>query len=320
MNPALSWPLLGLSFVFLVGFGFSGVLVSQAQARRQKGTQRTRDLGAPYRKIRSGKAEVFRPATAPNRSLLETAASLFGFHPGRQDQYPVRWWIVLGATLVGARIIAGFAVDLLGPLGLISMPILWVVMCRTFFGWITGRRRNLLIQQFPDALAMIVRSVRVGIPVLGAITSVAHEAQPPTSLEFTRFANDLAIGVPLDEAVTKMGTRNELPEYRFFAIAIGLQARAGGGLSETLENLAELIRKRLALRERAHALSSEARSSALILGGLPIVMGGGLWAMNPAYMSVMFTTSLGHKLLGAAVISLSLGILIMRTIISKSLT
>jgi tight adherence protein B len=320
MTPGLSWLLIALSFVCLIGFGFSGLLVSQAQARRQKAAQRMRELVAPYRKIGMTRMQVFRPATSTNKSLLESAASLFGFHPGRQDQYPLRWWLVLGVTLVAARIIGGFVVDLLGPLGLVSMPVLWVVMCRCFFGWVVGRRRELLLQQFPDALAMIVRSVRVGIPVLGAITSVARDAQPPTSLEFTRFANELAVGVPLDEAAAEVGTRNGVPEYRFFAIAIGLQARAGGGLSETLENLGDLIRKRLALRERGHALSSEARTSALILGGLPVVMGGGLWAINPGYMSVMFSTDMGHKLLAAAALSLGCGALTMRTIIKKTLS
>jgi len=320
MTSGIKWVLLALSFVGLVGLGFSGLLVSKAQERRQKGSQRIRDLVAPYRKIRVATIEVFRPATANNASLLESAASIFGFHPGKQDQYPVRWWIVLGVALIAARFVAGFAVSLAGEMAMLSMPIVWVMMCRGFFGWIVGRRRKLLIQQFPDALAMIVRSVRVGIPVLGAITAVAHEAQPPTSLEFTRLADDLSVGVALDEAATEMGVRNGLPEYRFFAIAISLQSRAGGGLSETLENLADLIRKRLELRERGHALSSEARTSALILGALPVVMGGGLGTLSPNYMSVMFTTSTGHKLLAVAILSLVCGGLTMRTIINRSLT
>jgi tight adherence protein B len=320
MTPELKWLLIAVSFVCLIGFGFAGVLVSQAYERRQKSVLRMRDLVAPYRKIRVTEMQVFRPATTANMSLLESAAAVFGFNPNKQDQYPVRWWIVLGVTLVVARIVAGLAVDLLGSVGFIGMPILWIVMSRTFFGWVAGRRKKLLIQQFPDALTTIVRSVRVGMPVLGAIAAVAHGAQPPTSLECTRFANDLSVGVPLDEAVTEMGARNNLAEYRFFAIAISLQARTGGGLSETLENLADLIRKRLALRERGIALSSEARSSAMILGGMPVIMGAGLWLLSPTYVSVLFATSTGHKFLGAAAFSLSCGVLSMRAIIKKSLS
>ncbi len=319
MRSDLNWMLISLSFLSLVGFGFSGLLVSQAYDRRQKRTKRLDNLVAPYRTTYATGMRAFRNA-ADERSLVEMAASIFGFSPARLDHYPVKWWLVLAAFLVAARIAAGFVVDIVGAFGLISMPLLWIGLCRLFFGWCTTRRRKTLVQQFPDALAMIVRSVRVGIPVLGAVTTVSREAQAPTSIEFTRLANDLAVGVPLDKAAKDMGARNGLTEYQFFAIALGLQAQTGGGLSETLENLADLIRKRLALRERGHALSAEARASSLVLAGLPVVLGGGLWLVNPEYISILFTTSMGRKILGTAVLSLTCATITMRAIIRKSLS
>jgi tight adherence protein B len=99
MTVGQTWVLVALSFLSLIGFGFSGLLVSQAQARRQKGTQRIRDLVTPYRKIRAASTQIFRPAVKNNKSLVELVASMFGFNPGNQDQYPVKWWIVLGVTL-----------------------------------------------------------------------------------------------------------------------------------------------------------------------------------------------------------------------------
>jgi tight adherence protein B len=320
MTSSLTFLLVTLSLFSLIGLGISGVLVSQAQVRREQRTRRLLELSVPYQKIFSTKLEIFRPSAPSNRSLVQTVASLFGIQSGNLAQYPVKWWIVVGVALFLSRGAAALAVQIIGPIGLATMPVIWVLICRGFFGQVSGRRRNLLVQQFPDALAMIVRSVRVGVPVIGAFGAVGHEAQAPTAAEFTRLSDDLSMGVPLDEAAAEMGVRNDLPEYRFFAIAIGLQARAGGSLSETLENLADLIRKRLALRERAHALSSEARTSALILGGLPVVMGIGLWAINPGYMSVMFTTSMGHTILAAAAGSLFCGAFAMRTIIRKTLS
>ncbi len=320
MTGGVNWLMVALSFISLIGLAFGGLLVSQAQAREQKSKRRMDDLVAPYRRNYQAKAEVFRPPPQSSRSLADSVSGVFGFHFSTSDQYPIQWWIVLGLTFVASRIVAGFIVDVAGSFGLISWPILWVTMCRCFFGQVVGRRRRRLLQQFPDALDMIVRSAKVGIPVLGAIASVAREAQPPTSIEFTKFANELAVGISLEEAVTDMGVRTGLPEYRFFAIAIGLQARAGGALSETLENLADLIRRRLALKERGHALSSEARTSALILGALPVVVGGGLWAINPEYMSVFITTSMGNAILGGAVLSLAFGGLVMWIIIQKSLS
>ena len=312
--------LVALSCLSLIGLGIGALLVSQAQARRQKVALRLHQVVAPYRKSRAVEIQAFRPALAKDRSLAEMAASIFAFNPHRSEQYPVRWWIVLGVTFVVAWIGRKFVVDLLGPLGLVSMPVIWVALCRLFFASVIARRRELLLQQFPDALAMMVRSVRVGIPVLGAITGVAREAPAPTSLEFDRLANDVAVGKPLDDAVDEMGLRNGLTEYRFFSTVIALQAQTGGALTETLENLADLIRKRLALRERGRALSAEARTSAMILGALPVVMGAGLWALNPDYIGVLFTTSTGRAILGAAFLLLACGALTMRTIIKKSLS
>jgi tight adherence protein B len=314
------WFLIALSFLSLIGFGFSGLLVSQAHARSRMQAKRIEGVVAPFRRARAAQIPVFRASPTTEKSLLELAASLFGFSPSNADQYPCKWWLVLGVACVCARVAAGFLVDFFGVLGFAAMPVLWVVLCRTFFGWAVGRRQTALLEQFPDAIAMIVRSVRVGIPVLGAINSVARETQEPTSTEFAKLGNEVAVGVPLDQAVVNMGSRTELAEYRFFATAIGLQAQTGGGLSETLENLADLIRKRIALRQRGHALSSEARTSSLMLGALPVVMGGGLWLLNPAYMALLFNTSMGHKILGVAAGSLCCGAFAMRTIIRKSLS
>ena len=319
MSISLPAILIALSCLSLLGFGFSGLLVSNAHTRTVRRSQRMLDVAVPYRRKNMEEIHAFRPAAAEQKSILELCASVFAIDAKNLDQYPVRWWIALGVAFVAARIAAGLLTNVLGPLGLVSMPVIWVAICRMFFNWASGRRRTTLIKQFPDTLAMIVRSVRVGIPVLGAIATIAREAPVPTSLEFAKLANELAVGVPLDAAVTKLGTRNDLAEYRFFALAMCLQAQTGGGLSDTLENLADLISKRLALRERGYALASEARTSSLILGALPIVMGGGLWLLNPGYMSVLFKTSMGHAILGGAALSLTLGALTMRTIIKKSL-
>ena len=320
MTGNLTWLLMLMSLLCLIGLGVSGVLVSKAQERRQRLARRFEETVAPYRKTKTIDILAYRPAPPKDRSLAETVAGVFAFHPDRLDQYPVRWWAVLAVTFVIALFAARLIASAHAALGIVSMPVLWVIMSRAFFGWVGGRRRDKLLQQFPDALAMMVRSVQVGIPVLGALNSVAHEAPEPTSVEFSRLAAEVAMGNPLDEAAAEMGRRNDLSEYRFFAIVIGLQAQTGGGLSETLDNLADLIRKRLALRERGKALSAEARSSALILTGLPIAMGAGLGAMNPAYMAPLFYTREGKMILGAAALLLTFGTLSIRFMIKRSLT
>jgi tight adherence protein B len=157
------------------------------------------------------------------------------------------------------------------------------------------------------------------LPVVEAIRVVAQENPEPTAAAFTGLVAQSAIGVPLEDALREMADRTRLPEYRFFATALSLQSQTGGGLTETLENLADTIRKRVAARIRGHALAAEARMSSYILGGLPLVTGGLLSIMNPDYMSVLFTDPSGRKLLLFGILLLGIGAFSMRALIRKSL-
>ena len=194
------------------------------------------------------------------------------------------------------------------------------MLSRMFFNWCRRRRAEALFQQFPDALAMIVRAVRVGIPVTDSITAVGRELDPPTGPEFARLSDELGIGVALDDALRAMAERNKLQEYRFFATALSLQSQTGGGLSETLENLGDVIRKRVGVKQKGEALSSEAKMSSIVLGVLPPFAAVGLWIMNSAYITMLFTDPLGQKILAGAVVMLGLGIMSMKTMIRKSLS
>jgi tight adherence protein B len=201
----------------------------------------------------------------------------------------------------------------------LAFPIAWVGLSRTFFGFFDRRFRERLLTQFPDALAMIVRSVRVGIPVQEAIRTVARELPDPTGPEFSRLVSEVSVGVNMDDAMNQMARRAGLPEYRFFATALSLQNQTGGALSETLDNLADVIRKRSALKAKGMAMASEAKATAGILAALPVVISLILWALNPSYIALLFNDPTGHNLLGAAVLSLITGLFVIRTIIKRSL-
>jgi tight adherence protein B len=177
-----------------------------------------------------------------------------------------------------------------------------------------------LLAQFPDALSMVSRSVRVGVPLGEAIKVVSKEALEPSRTEFGRAADAVAIGVDLETALVDMAERNDLAEYRFFATALALQSQTGGGLTETLDTLADTIRKREAARKRGNALASEAKTSIYVLVTLPIVSGVGLWLTNPDYINILFTTTGGEKLLALAVFMLCTGLITMQQIIKHSLS
>jgi tight adherence protein B len=176
-----------------------------------------------------------------------------------------------------------------------------------------------MLKQFPDALAIIVRCARVGVPVTDGIRVVARESPAPTGPEFARLSDEIAIGTPLDTALRASATRTGMPEYRFFATALTLQSQAGGGLSESLDMLAEIIRKRVALKARGYALTSEGRTSTVVLCAMPFLIVGMLLVLNPPYIMVMFTDPAGRKMLNVGILMLLTAIFVMRKMIRSTL-
>ena len=320
MNPLV---LLLVGAVFVSGgvaIGVTAILQEQKQQRRLN--DRLQLVAAPYLKVNRleemGRAAAGR--AVPAMWLIATAARLFGYDPAHAEHYSLRWWIVLAAALIPARAVAEMIGILAGTWSLLVMPVAWVMFCRFAFHWSEERRRTILYAQFPDALAMIVRAVRVGIPLSEGIHTVAREALPPTGPEFALLYDRIAIGVTLEDALHEMAGRTGIAEYRFFATALALQGRTGGGLSEALEGLADVMRRRLALKARGLALAAEAKTSIGILASLPFVAGGALGLLNPHYIGRLFYEHGGcQKILFTAVALLVGGLLVMRGMIRKAL-
>jgi len=320
MTGGLLWFLLVMSCMSLAGLGLSGFLVSRAHSVRQKRDARLAMVVTPH--IRTHKLEISaftRPQKPRDQSFIGMASWVFGFDPTTPDRYPLRWWIVVTIALGFATGAHSLVAELAGVMSWAVIPVVWIVVSRAFFGFFDRRLREQLLAQFPDALAMIVRSVRVGIPVQEAIRSVARELSYPTGPEFARLVDQVTVGVNMDDGMNEMARRAGLPEYRFFATSLSLQNQTGGALSETLEGLADVIRKRAALKAKGHAMASEAKTTVAILAALPFVMGLMLWALNPAYIGLLFNDPTGHKLLGIAAALLVGGLFVIRTIIRRSL-
>jgi tight adherence protein B len=240
--------------------------------------------------------------------------------PRRRPDEMVKMWIVLAIGIAAAAALASFLSDFLGYFALPILVVLPVMLTRFVFNWGDERLANAYRRQFPEALAIIARTVRVGVPVAEALRIVARETEDPTAAEFGYVVNRINIGIPLGEALHSSAERTGLTEHRLFATAVSLQTQTGGGLTETLTGLAATIRKRITARERARAMASEARTTAYILGGLPIVTGGLLGAVNPTYVGVLFTDHTGNVILLIATSSLLMGFSVMRMIIQKSLS
>ena len=307
----------GLCFVGLV---LSGWLVTQAQSRNKRRDLRLASIIQPH--LRQAQVEVSAFTSAPvirNQSFTGALSWLFGFDLDKVELYPTRWWIGVIGMLGVAKLMQMLTEDFLGVYSLAAVPVAWVMLSRKFFGYFEKRRQQKLLSEFPDALAMIVRAIRVGIPVGEAMRGVSRESPPATASEFLQLTEQASVGVAIEDAVTDMARRTGLTEYRFFATTLALQAQTGGTLSDTLEGLADVIRRRAALKAKGHAMTSEARSASMILGALPFVTGLALWIINPAYIAMLFTDPSGKSMLALAIMMLGTGLMAIRKIIQRTL-
>ena len=159
----------------------------------------------------------------------------------------------------------------------------------------------------PDTIDMAIRMLRAGMPIAAALRAIGIEAPPPVSTVFARVADQMAIGIPFEVALTEASEAIGLADFRFFAVATALQRATGGNLTATLDILSDIMRKRRAVRLKAKAATGEVRMSAYILGAMPFLIIGALVLMSPQYMQPLITDRRGNYILLAAAGSLLLG-------------
>lgn len=177
-------------------------------------------------------------------------------------------------------------------------------------------RQKKFLSELADALEAMTRLLRAGMPVSEAIKMVAREFTGPIGDEMGRIFDQQKIGVSLPEAVLESARRMPLPEMQMFATAVAIQAQTGSSLSEILEGLAKVIRARFRLRRKVQALSSEAKSSAIIIGALPVFVATAMYFINPDYIGLLFYHPTGKWLLGAAIFWMCCGVICMRQMIN----
>jgi tight adherence protein B len=170
------------------------------------------------------------------------------------------------------------------------------------------RRSMKFIANFPDAIDLMVRGLRSGLPITESMASVSQEIPDPVGKEFRRVVDGIRLGQTMEEALWETSARLGLPEFKFFVISLAIQRETGGNLAETLQNLTDVLRKRQQMKLKIKAMSSEARASAMIIGALPFVMFGILLFLNYGYTSLLFTDKRGLMMAGMGMISMGLGI------------
>jgi len=220
----------------------------------------------------------------------------------------------------------------IGSYGLICLAVALVVMGGLFFanlplvivipggvilglwlphfgvGWAAGRRERKFLDYFPDAIGLMVRGLKSGLPISESFQIVAQEVPGPVGEEFRRITDQMRLGQQLEAAMWDAVKRVGLPEIKFLVVTLSIQRETGGNLAETLENLDNILRRRRQMKLKVRAMSSEARASAAIIGSLPFIMTAVLMVMNGPYIMTLFTTSTGHILLTAGCSSMAIGI------------
>jgi tight adherence protein B len=177
------------------------------------------------------------------------------------------------------------------------------------------RRQGTFLSQFPEAIDLILRGLKAGLPVSASIGTMAKEIPEPVGPEFRRMVDEMAVGAPLEQVLTTASERVGVREFRFFAVSLSVQQETGGDLSETLGNLADILRKRRQLKLKVRALASEARASAAIIGVLPFVMFGMISLINPEYASALVDDERGRMLAIGGVVWLGIGFTVMRQMV-----
>jgi tight adherence protein B len=187
---------------------------------------------------------------------------------------------------------------------------------RWLLSFLKKRRENKFLNAFPDAVDVIVRGIKSGLPLLDCMKMITVDAPEPVRSEFRAIVETQAVGVPLGDACGRLYESMPVPEANFFGIVISIQQKAGGNLSEALGNLSRVLRDRKKMKAKIQAMSQEAKASAGIIGALPIAVMTMVYITSPQYISLLFTEPLGNVMLACSAGWMLMGVLVMRKMIN----
>jgi tight adherence protein B len=215
---------------------------------------------------------------------------------------------VLGVAVAVVLLFVGASILIIAGVSFVAA----VGLPRLYVTFMFNRRMKRFIDELPNALDVMVRSIKSGLPLNDAIRLIASEAREPVKTEFRRVIEAQQMGLSVPEAVGRMSQTVPLQEVNFFGVVIAIQAQAGGNLSEALGNLSRVLRDRKKMKAKVSALSMEAKASAVIIGALPFIVALLVYLTSPDYMLILFTDPRGHLIMGVSAVWMAIGIFVMR--------
>ena len=306
--------LIALGFT-LVASAFSAPAARRYKRRLREVTARKRGVTAvnavtakslSRRESATPKMDLFARRWLPHRDVL--------FHrltrTGRSISVG-QYALVTFAAIIVSTLLVVFLLGLSVATSVLIGLAIGILLPHMVIGRMGNRRVARFIGLFPDAIDLMVRALRSGLPISEAIINAGQEIGDPVGAEFRTVESGMRLGRDLDTLLWDIAKRIDAPEYKFFIIALNVQRETGGNLAETLSNLADLLRRRRTMRQKARAMASEARASTAILGSLPGLVTIVLMLTSPKYIMVLFNDPRGVVLVGIAVSMLVGGIGIM---------
>ena len=308
----------GLGWVFVGGDDSSAQAIKRAQTLGEvkKNAALARKTAAAANTPEARRKQIMQQLQEADRRDRKARTSMASRLQQAGLGMSVRTFHIVGAVigvvaalvtlLLGLHILLALGVGLIFGLGLPR----WVV------GFLGKRRMKKFSLEFPNAIDVIVRGIKSGLPVHECFKIIGRESPAPLGPEFKTLSEGLAVGLSLEQALEKMFVRIPTPELRFFTIVIAIQQKTGGNLAEALGNLSAVLRARRMMGEKIKALSSEALASAGIIASLPPAVMLAVMAMSPSYMMPMFTDIRGNFLLLMAGCLMATGVFVMKRMIS----
>ena len=238
----------------------------------------------------------------------------------RLTQAGLTWTVKKFMMISGVLAAVSFAIAMLAGGGLLAAVGLAFAagfgLPRWSLSYLKTRREKAFLKALPDAVDVIVRGIKAGLPLFESIKVVASDAPEPLKGEFLAIIETQAIGMPLGDACARLFERMPVPEANFFGIVIAIQQKSGGNLSEALGNLSKVLRDRKKMAEKIQAMSMEAKASAGIIGSLPPIVMLLVYLSTPDYISLLWTHPTGQLMLVGCVVWMSIGIFVMKRMIN----
>lgn len=322
-----------LAFVGLAALGFGGIIYAlmfnsisneAMQAKRlsnikqrdknqqNNAAQRLQEAAKRRKTVQDSLKELEDKTNAKHKKKLTLKKMLVQAGMKTTVQQFFLFSIAFGLIMTIAAFVSGFNYYVIGGVFFVcsfGLPR-WVVSYKR------KKRFKAFMQEFPNAVDVIVRGVKAGLPLNDCLAIIARESKDPVGPEFRKIVESQQMGMTMADAIAKLYENIPLSEANFFGIVIAIQQSAGGNLSEALGNLSNVLRDRKKLDEKIKAMSAEAKASAGIIGSLPFCVTGLVYLTTPDYITLLFTHPTGHMIIGGSLIWMSMGIMVMKKMIN----